>query len=126
MIGENVRNIRQQKGISMTDLAERALISKSYLSNIERNLKTNPTIDIILRISKVLEVDLYELLDLEDFAFQVVGGTSDLTRDYNVNEKEDLELKNVNDYKLLVEFIKWHRERATGLSKVSTTDIKEK
>ena len=39
MIGENISTIRKNRGYTLSELAEQAHISKSYLSNIERNLK---------------------------------------------------------------------------------------
>ncbi len=43
MIGERIKRLRLQKGISLTELAEKAGVAKSYISSIERNLqKTLP------------------------------------------------------------------------------------
>ena len=39
MIGKNILRIRKGRALSLTELAERANIAKSYLSNIERNQK---------------------------------------------------------------------------------------
>lgn len=44
MIGNKIYKFRKQRGLSISELAERAKISKSYLSNIERNLNSNPPI----------------------------------------------------------------------------------
>lgn len=117
MIGENVRNFREQKGLSMTDLADRALISKSYLSNIERNLKTNPTIDILLRISNVLEVNMYDLIDLEDLnkSYNISAPLEDSSSSWShieqLAEVEGIKRNQVSDYKVLFDFIRWHREQ---------------
>lgn len=42
MIGERIKRLRLQKGISLTELAEKAGVAKSYISSIERNLQKNP------------------------------------------------------------------------------------
>jgi transcriptional regulator with XRE-family HTH domain len=53
---------RKQKGISMTRLAERAGLSQSMISLIERNLR-NPTLDTLLRITEALDIELSDVLD---------------------------------------------------------------
>lgn len=65
MIGKNIQTIRKERNYSLSELATRAQISKSYLSNIERNLNQNPSIQIIDRIAAVLEVDFRTLLGVK-------------------------------------------------------------
>ena len=43
MIGKNIAEIRKKRGYTLSELAELANISKSYLSNIERNINKNPS-----------------------------------------------------------------------------------
>ena len=38
MIGDRVKKIRKEKNMSMSELAEKAGVAKSYLSSLERNL----------------------------------------------------------------------------------------
>ncbi|MDV2687574.1 helix-turn-helix transcriptional regulator, partial [Alkalihalophilus lindianensis] len=64
-IGKKIAELRKQKGYTLSELAEKTKISKSYLSNIERNLNKNPSLAIIKRIAKVLDVDLMTLLKNE-------------------------------------------------------------
>ncbi|PLT31120.1 helix-turn-helix domain-containing protein [Peribacillus deserti] len=62
MIGDRVKNIRKEKKMSMSELAEKAGVAKSYLSALERNLQSNPSIQFIEKIAVVLEVPLDSLL----------------------------------------------------------------
>lgn len=48
--------------MSLSELAEQAGIAKSYLSSIERNLQTNPSIQFIEKVSSVLRVSVNDLL----------------------------------------------------------------
>lgn len=48
--------------MSLSELAEKAGVAKSYLSSIERNLQTNPSIQFIEKISKVLNVSVNDLI----------------------------------------------------------------
>ena len=56
-----LREERKRLGISMEALAERAGLSQSIISLIERDLR-NPTLDTLLRIADVLEVELAKIL----------------------------------------------------------------
>ncbi|MFC0522326.1 helix-turn-helix domain-containing protein [Pontibacillus salicampi] len=62
MIGEKIKAMRQEKKLSLSELAEKAGVAKSYLSSIERNLQQNPSIQFLEKISKVLNVPLEQLL----------------------------------------------------------------
>ncbi|MFB4472009.1 helix-turn-helix domain-containing protein [Oceanobacillus caeni] len=65
MIGEKIKQLRKEKKMSISELAERAGVAKSYLSSIERNLQSNPSIQFIEKISEVLGVTVNELLNNE-------------------------------------------------------------
>ncbi len=52
--------------MSISELAEKANVAKSYLSSIERNLQSNPSIQFIEKISAVLGVSVNELINTKD------------------------------------------------------------
>lgn len=62
MIGERVKKLRQERKMSMTELADKAGVAKSYLSSIERNLQKNPSVQFLEKISKALNVPVDSLL----------------------------------------------------------------
>ncbi|MGO4888324.1 helix-turn-helix domain-containing protein [Anaerobacillus sp. MEB173] len=66
MIGEKVKKYRKEKGLSLSELAERAGVAKSYLSSIERNIQSNPSIQFLDKISSVLDVSVETLLHESD------------------------------------------------------------
>lgn len=49
--------------MSISELAEKANVAKSYLSSIERNLQTNPSIQFIEKISAVLGASVNEIIN---------------------------------------------------------------
>lgn len=109
MIGKNIQKIRMKKDLTLSECAERANISKSYLSNIERNVNKNPSIHIIEKIALVLNVDL-----------QVLVGQP--TRNERIAENEWLDFVNelkesgvekerLSEYKTVIEFVKWQNEK---------------
>ncbi|MGD6816649.1 helix-turn-helix domain-containing protein [Metabacillus sp. 84] len=54
MIGERIRKYRKEQNLSLSELANRAGVAKSYLSSIERNLQSNPSILFLEKVSSVL------------------------------------------------------------------------
>lgn len=62
MIGERVRRLRQEKKMSLSELAEQAGVAKSYLSSLERNLQTNPSIQFLEKIAAVLTIPVDHLI----------------------------------------------------------------
>ena len=60
ILGKNIKFLRFHKEYSQADLAEKADISITFLSNIERGLKF-PKPDIMAKIADSLDVGIYEL-----------------------------------------------------------------
>jgi XRE family transcriptional regulator, master regulator for biofilm formation len=105
MIGKNIFDIRKRKGLTLSELAERANISKSYLSNIERSLNKNPSIKVLEKVAKVLGVDLEALLigtalEKERPDQEVIELASELMEIGLVKE-------HMSEFKSFIEFIKW-------------------
>jgi transcriptional regulator with XRE-family HTH domain len=63
-VGERIRLLRQQRGISQEQLAFKAGITPSYLGQIERGEKS-PTIDSLDKVATALNVTLEELFSFE-------------------------------------------------------------
>lgn len=61
-LGQNVRRLREAKGWSQEDYADRAGIHRTYVSDIERG-KRNPTITVVEKLAEPLEVTAGSLLD---------------------------------------------------------------
>ncbi|WML42967.1 helix-turn-helix domain-containing protein [Neobacillus sp. PS3-40] len=62
MIGDRVKLLRLEKKISLSELADRAGVAKSYLSSLERNLQQNPSIQFLEKIASVLKVPVDHLI----------------------------------------------------------------
>ncbi|MFP4565720.1 MAG: helix-turn-helix domain-containing protein [Spirochaetaceae bacterium] len=65
VIARNVKQARKRMGFSQADVARRAGISDSYLSEIER-ARSNPSADALERIADTLGLRAYQLLLEED------------------------------------------------------------
>jgi len=60
ILGKGIRFYRQQRRLSQAALAEKANISITFLSNIERGIKY-PTSDTLSAIANCLGVEVFEL-----------------------------------------------------------------
>lgn len=63
-VGTNIRRLREEKGWSQEELADRTGLHRTYISGIERGVR-NPTVTIVARIARPLGIKPGELLKLE-------------------------------------------------------------
>lgn len=61
-VGENIRRIREEKGIPQVKLAEAVSVSQSLICQFERGTKT-PTLPLSVEIAKALHCKLDDLID---------------------------------------------------------------
>ena len=61
-IGEKIRVLRIGKDLSVNEFAKKSGVSKSYISNIERGVQKNPSLIVMGKLAKTLDVPLEELL----------------------------------------------------------------
>ncbi|MFF2450439.1 helix-turn-helix domain-containing protein [Neobacillus sp. NPDC058068] len=54
MIGERIKQLRENKGYSLTELAKLANVSMSFLSQLERGLQFNPPMHFLIKVANPL------------------------------------------------------------------------
>ena len=68
-MGKNIKDLRQERGLTQDELAERLFVSRQTVSNYELG-RTRPDIDTLEKLAQVLETDMNTLLygppDLEE------------------------------------------------------------
>jgi transcriptional regulator with XRE-family HTH domain len=67
LVGRNVRRIRQAKGLTQEELAERSGFGQNYLSDLERG-RRNPTVVTLWELAQTLGVTPVELITPDDEA----------------------------------------------------------
>ncbi len=60
-LGEEIRNKRKEKKLTQFDLADKIGLCRNYISDIE-NDRYNPSLKTLVKISKVLDLDINFLL----------------------------------------------------------------
>jgi transcriptional regulator with XRE-family HTH domain len=68
LFGEQVRIQRQKLGLKQEDLSEllqshNIQVSQSYLSRLESGLRSDPSIQIVISLSTILEISLDEIIN---------------------------------------------------------------
>ena len=86
-IGKKIKELRILKGLTQEELADRAELTKGFISQVERN-HTSPSIATLVDILQCLGTDLKNFFE-EDEDNQIVFSNEDYF------EKEDKELKNM-------------------------------
>ncbi|MEI4828887.1 helix-turn-helix transcriptional regulator [Bacillus sp. FJAT-53711] len=114
MIGKNIYQFRKNRGLTLSELAERAGISKSYLSNIERNINQNPSIQVMEKIALVLEVDLNTLLETKTNVEKKQQIEREWIEFVYELKKAGVDKEELREYKILIDFIKWQN---SGINK---------
>ena len=61
-LGYRIRYLRQQRNMTIEDLALEANINRNYLGDLERGMR-NPTVVILNRLVKALKIDLSTLFE---------------------------------------------------------------
>ncbi|TCN22194.1 helix-turn-helix domain-containing protein [Mesobacillus foraminis] len=110
MIGKNINVLRKRKGLSLSDLSHQSGISKSYLSNIERSLNQNPSIQILEKVASVLKVDLNVLLESDNNFNKLQQTDQELVDFISELKKSGIEKDNIQEYRQLIEFINWQNQ----------------
>jgi len=60
--GLRLRQLREAAGLSQPELAARAFVSHSYISQLETNKRRNPSMDVARKLAEALEYPLDDLL----------------------------------------------------------------
>lgn len=112
MIEKKIRELRKKKGYSITELARLADVSKSYLSQIERGLQRNPSLQFLTKIAIPLETNIEYLLRGEKLSGLAVG---DLDDEWNALIKkainEGLEKEHFREYLNFLKFQTWMQQK---------------
>lgn len=73
MFGEVIYNLRKSRNFSQVEMAKQLGVSKQTVSNWENN-NILPSIDMLVKVSKLFSVSTDYLLELEDRNFLEVSG----------------------------------------------------
>ena len=64
-IGKNIRRIRKSKVLTIRDLSKKSEVSQGYISDLENERETRPSLDILGKLANALEVSITNFLEVE-------------------------------------------------------------
>ena len=105
MIGLQIKELRTQKGYSLSQLAQKAGVSKSYLSYIERDMQKNPSLHFLSKVAGTLDVPVDQFLT----------GETELDKDWNTLVRraiqEGMSKEDFLQYCEYIKFAKWKEQQ---------------
>lgn len=107
MVGEKIKSLRTRKKYSITELSEKAKVSKSYLSYIERGIQKNPSLQVLTRLAKTLDTTVEYLTGHE-----IQVNKSDIPIDQEWLLLVDEAIKNgisKEDFSFYLDFVKFKK-----------------
>jgi DNA-binding XRE family transcriptional regulator len=61
-LGKTVKTLRERRDLSQSMLAKRARLTQPYLAQIERGVRTNPSLETLRSIARALRVSVNRLI----------------------------------------------------------------
>ncbi|KQX51991.1 MULTISPECIES: helix-turn-helix domain-containing protein [Paenibacillus] len=109
MIGKRVQKLRKEKGLSLTELAERAGVAKSYISSLERDIQKNPSIQFLEKIAAVLKVPVDRLIDDQE---EMAANDRELDQEwYEIIKEAMTSGVDKQQFREFLDFNKWRMKR---------------
>ncbi|UTE77539.1 helix-turn-helix domain-containing protein [Rossellomorea sp. KS-H15a] len=65
MVGDRIKGLREEMGLTINELANLSNVSKSYISSIERGIQKNPSIKVLRKIATSMDSSLEEILSTD-------------------------------------------------------------
>lgn len=97
-----IKEIREKKNITLYRLSKETGISRSYLTDLENNKKTNPSLETAYRISLALDVSIrdlfYSTLDIDKLRNEM----HKRIEEYGINSKEVMEISHLIDLLIVI------------------------
>ena len=79
MINENIKYYRKRKGISQEEMAVKLHVVRQTVSKWENGISI-PDADVLIHIADLLEVSVYQLLDLNETSLKEESLSKELER----------------------------------------------
>ncbi len=73
MIGEVLRVVRIANDMSIKEVAKNSNISVSYLTDLEKNKKNNPSINTLEKICLAHNLNVSDLFELDEYHESILG-----------------------------------------------------
>ena len=93
-LGSKIRDFRNERGLTLTQLAQKLDVSPSFLSAVERDIK-KPSVIMLKKISSYLNISLSYLMTQSDQDALVGDKLKNIRKDRGLNTEELAELSEI-------------------------------
>ncbi len=122
-IGENIKKIRKEKGLTQKELGALCGMSESQIRHYELNYKT-PRIETIRKIAKALNIYISDIVDGEWHKFSVEEIKEDLINDEEKKYYKELDKRKITlIFELLSELFKRNNKYPVNLNDFNGLNI---
>lgn len=100
-----IKEYRKKAGLTQQQLGEKVNVSSAYIQQLENGIKNNPSLEIIIKISKILDIPI-ELLEKDKMNSLIESFKNDVG--INVNSIKDIKniiSKDCPEVLLLIQFM---------------------
>lgn len=88
-LGELIRALREERGMSLGDLERASGVGKGYLWELETETKANPSVDILQKIARALEVPASRLIGEPEAAAVPTAGLPRGLKEFMANAERN-------------------------------------
>lgn len=92
-----IKPLRKSRNISLYELSNLTGVSRTYLRNLENNKAFNPTLFILDKIAKALNVSIKDLFYYDNDIDNLKEEMYSRIDEYGINSKEALEVSQIID-----------------------------
>ena len=103
MIGEVLRVVRIANDMRIKEVSKKSNVSVSYLTELEKNKKNNPSINTLEKICLAHNLNVSDLFELDEYHESIIGLKEQL-KIYQLLLIKVLELYNTKEKKLVKEY----------------------
>jgi len=114
MLGSRIKELRLLRGYSISELAKLADVSKSYLSQIERETQKNPSLQVLNKVAATLDTSIEYLLGSESKEIR-----TEIVLDHEWKQliqeaiKEGMKKEDFTEYRKYMKYESWRKEKGT-------------
>ncbi|MBD5515219.1 MAG: helix-turn-helix transcriptional regulator [Lachnospiraceae bacterium] len=102
-VGENIKKIRKEKGLTQKELGELLGISQAAIGQFE-NSRSNPHVATVKKIASALGVKLFDIIEVNDYFEQIRLEKEDSLIEYLY--KLGIEIESIDGYSYSVNYQK--------------------
>lgn len=98
-----IKNIRENKNMTLYELSKKCDVSRSYLIDLESNRRTNPSVSVLQKIANALNVNIKELFYSE---IEIENLRQEMYRridEFGINSNEVMEISQIIDLLVNIE-----------------------